>query len=198
MSKEDKNNQSHKLMNQMTVISITVMVLSAICYQVGHGGVFLTLAITFCTISYHLVMRLAVGFGTLRFVKCKLNYNGTWFAQKKFEPGLYKKLRVKQWKDKMPTYNPGTFSLAEHSLEEIIQTMCISEIGHELNVVLSFVPLSFALLWGEFPVFLITSIIGGLVDLPFVIMQRYNRPRLVRMLEKGTVRTQSKAFKISG
>lgn len=168
----------------MTAICIAAMFLFAVCYQMIRSGVFLSLAITFGTISYHLAMRLLVGFGTLIFMKGNFNYNGKWFSPKPFEPGLYRKLRVKHWKDKMPTYNPENFSMKEHSPEEIIRTMCISEIGHELNIALSFVPLSFALIWGEFPVFLITSIAGGLIDLPFVIMQRYNRPRLVRMVEK--------------
>lgn len=189
MNKEDKKNQSHKAMNSMTAISIAAMFLFIVCYQIFHSGAFLSLAITFGTISYHLVMRLLVGFGTLILKKRDLDYNGKWFSPKKVESGIYQKLGVKRWKGKMPTYNPSTFSIKEHSLEEVIQTMCISEISHELNVVLSFVPLSFALIWGEFPVFLITSIVGGLIDMPFVIMQRYNRPRLVRMLEKrkGTV-----------
>ncbi len=184
MNKDDRKSQIHKTMNNMTAVSIAAMLIFAICYRISHSGVFLSLAITFGTISYHLAMRLIVGWGTLGLIKRDLNYNGKWFSPKKFETGLYKKLRVKRWKGKMPTYNPSTFSLTEHSPEEIIRTMCISEIGHEINVIFSFVPLSFALIWGDFPVFLVTSIAGALVDIPFVIMQRYNRPRLVRMLEK--------------
>lgn len=183
MNTLDRKNQSHKIMNGITLFSAAALVIFAVLNQIADAGVFLSLAITFGTVFYHFAMRLAVGYGTMM-IKCSLNYKNCWFRQKKFEIKLYQKLKVKSWKDKMPTYNPSTFSISEHTVEEVIQTMCISEIGHELNAALSFVPLLFAVIWGEFPVFLITSIIGGMVDMPFVIMQRYNRPRLVRVLEK--------------
>ena len=44
--------------------------------------------------------------------------------------------------------------------------------------------LLFSLLWGAFPVFLITSLLAAAFDSCFAVMQRYNRPRLVRILEK--------------
>lgn len=183
-NKTDSGDSTHKTMNGITVFSVAAMAVFILLYQFQNRAVFLSLAITFGTIFYHFGMRLLVGYGTLVLIRHDLNYHNGWFSAKKFEAKLYQKLRVKRWKEKMPTYYPAAFSIRERSLEAVIQTMCISEIGHELNVVLSFVPLSFALIWGEFPVFLITSVIGALVDVPFVIMQRYNRPRLVRMLEK--------------
>ena len=145
-------------------------------------GWLLTVAISTGTTCYHFAMRLIVGAIVPQFVahpmKCR------WFQQKAFEPELYKTLRVKQWKDHMPTYNPASFSLKENSLDQIVHNCCVSEAVHEVIILFSFVPLLFTFLWGAFPVFLITSILSALFDCSFVIIQRYNRPRLVRILTK--------------
>ena len=55
---------------------------------------------------------------------------------------------------------------------------------HETIAVLSFLPLVAVYWFGNFSVFLITSVLSALIDLMFVIMQRYNRPRVVRLAEK--------------
>ncbi len=148
------------------------------------------LAITALTFFYHFAMRLAVGAVVPWLVsRCALSPGSWWFAQKPFEKGLYKRLGVKKWKDKMPTYSPEEFSLERHTLQEIVRTTCVSELVHEAIVPLSFVPLLFTIVWGTFGVFLITSLLAACGDLCFVIMQRYNRPRLVRLLARTTSNT---------
>ena len=84
----------------------------------------------------------------------------------------------------MPTYDPKVFDSKLHTWDEIAQAMCQAELVHEVIVLLSFLPLFAAIPFGAFPVFLITSLISALYDLSFVIMQRYNRPRVVRIFEK--------------
>lgn len=54
----------------------------------------------------------------------------------------------------------------------------------ELIVVLSFTSLLFAVPFGAFWVFLITAVLAALLDSTFVLLQRYNRPRMVRLMEK--------------
>lgn len=153
-------------------------------YAVWDIGLFLSLAITCGTFAYHFVMRLAVGYAIHACCRNRMNYRRRWFAQRGFEPALYKALRVKRWKAHMPTFESDFFSLNTHTVEEIVQSMCQAEVVHEVIVVLSFVPLLFSLVWGEFAVFCITSVLAALFDLLFVIMQRYNRPRLIRMMRK--------------
>lgn len=82
----------------------------------------------------------------------------------------------------MPAYSPDTFSNKKHTWDEIAQAMCQSELVHETNIVLSFAPLVASVRFGAFSVFLITSICAAVLDLMFVIMQRYNRPRIVKMI----------------
>ena len=84
----------------------------------------------------------------------------------------------------MPTYSPEAFSPRLHSWEEIVRATCQSELVHEANIALSFPPLLASLWFGAFGVFLITSLCGAAFDLSFVVMQRYNRGRIVKLASR--------------
>lgn len=162
-------------------VSLTFTVVFTMLYQLVSHDVLLTLAISSGTTAYHFWMRLIVGTVIHIIRHNRFNYHRKWFHPLPFEPKLYRALRVRQWKDKLPTYAPGTFATQTHTWDEIAQAMCQAEIVHEVIVVLSFLPL-FAVRWfGAFGVFLITSILSAGYDLLFVILQRYNRPRIVRV-----------------
>lgn len=164
--------------------SVVFMVTFALLYHRFHSALWYSLAITFGTIGYHFVMRLLVGLVYNVCMKNRADYSKPWYRQKSFEPRLYEKLRVKSWKEKMPTYESDLFNPRKHSWNEIAQAMCQAELVHETIVVLSFLPLAATYWFGSFPVFLITSALSALLDLTFVIMQRYNRPRVVHLVEK--------------
>jgi len=154
-------------------------------YYYSKIEAFEVIAITALTFAYHYLMRLAVGWIVPKLSEKNIpDPRSGWFRQKSFEKGLYKVLKVRNWKDRMPTYSPEDFSMEKHTLEEILQSTCVSELVHEVIIPLSFVPLLFSLVWGTFLVFLITSLLAAFVDMSFVIMQRYNRPRLVKLLER--------------
>ena len=113
-----------------------------------------------------------------------INYKQWWFREKKFEKRLYEILHVKEWKGKALTYNPESFSLKEHSLEEIANTMVKSEIDHWINEVISLSTLLFIIPWGKMWAFLISAIFAMIFDSQFIIIQRYNRPRIVKIIKK--------------
>ena len=48
--------------------------------------------------------------------------------------------------------------------------------------VLSFLPVFAGIKFGAYPVFIINSIVSAGMDLIFVIMQRYNRQRIMKIL----------------
>lgn len=150
-------------------------------------SVFLT-ALTF---FYHLSARLAVGFVIDR-LPIKYNYNSAYFRQKPFEAKLYKLLNVKRLKSNAPTWNPESFSAEKNSLEQIMINMCQSETVHTVNVPISFLSLLFCLLCdnplGNIWIFLITAIAAAIFDLNFVIIQRYNRERLIKIIERKNYR----------
>ena len=173
-----------KSMFSMTLIFLAGLLLSGAAYHFTQNQILYAIAITFGTIFYHFAMRLAVGYIVDAKFHNKMDYTKTWFQEKGFERNFYKKIKIKKWKKRVPTFNPEEFSLSGNSIEDIIQVTCQAEIVHEIIMVLSFVPVAFSPWFGSFGVFLTTSCGAFLVDSVFVLLQRYNRPRLMRLLKK--------------
>ena len=180
--KLDKQITMPKVMKMITVIGILVTLVTMIIYQNNNSSIFLTLAITFGTITYHFGMRLLIGWLVMILMKNKADYTKQWYQLHSWEKAFYKKIKIKRWKNKMPTYRPQDFSPKEHSWHEIAQTMCQSEVGHELIIGFSFLPIIASKWFGAFVVFVITSVISAGFDLIFVMMQRYNRDRIQRLI----------------
>ncbi len=170
-----------KTMAAVTIFLTAMLTAADLCF---HHDWILAAAISTGTTAYHFVMRLAVGYVIPKLSNYNFDYRRRWFHPQTWEPALYKKLKIRKWKGKLPTYSPGQFSLSENSLYRIIQNMCGAEIVHEVIMVLSFLPLLTVPIFGAFPVFLVTSLLAALFDSIFVMAQRYNRPRLVRIYEK--------------
>lgn len=173
-----------KKMISLAVLSLIVSFMSgAVCLYTKNRGL-LSVAVTFGTTFYHLAMRLAVG--TLVDTKYHnhMDYTKKWFQERAFEKKLYQKLNVRKWKKRLPTLNPEDFDLKNRSVEDIIQVTCQAEVVHELILPLSFVPIVFSVWFGSPGVFVITSCAAFLFDSLLVIMQRYNRPRLMRLMKR--------------
>ena len=62
---------------------------------------------------------------------------------------------------------------------------------HELIAALSLLPMAMIPVWGAPGVILLTSVAAALVDLMFAVLQRYNRPRLLRLAERMQQRQKS-------
>lgn len=170
-----------KLIWRLTALFCVLTVAFSVLSVVYGNSAVTAAAITFGTILYHFVMRLFVGAVTPK----NFRYSQPWFAERKFEKKLYKLLRVKKWKKYMPTYNPASYFVEKNTdFELLADNTCRNEVIHWVIAVLSYVPLLFSIWLGEFWVFLITSIISSAFDMIFVIMQRYNRPRLIKFLTK--------------
>lgn len=154
----------------------------AIITAITNNLICLSITITFGTILFHLVMRYLVGDLTPKCYK----YSQKYFCEKPFEKSLYKTLKVKKWKKYMPSYNPDTYPVERNAnLEDVANITCRNEVIHTVIAVLSYIPLLFTIWFGAFWVFLITSIVASLVDTSFVIMQRFNRPRLVKIINRN-------------
>lgn len=166
------------------VIFLTATIVSAVLYKITLGGVFLTLAITFGTTAYHFIMRWLVAFIYDFIMDNKADYRKRWYQVGQREKRLYEKLRVKRWKRHMPTYNPDLFDPRKRTWDQIAQTTCQAELGHETIAVLSFVPIMAGIWFGEYLVFICTSIVAAVFDLMFAVMQRYNRQRIVALLAR--------------
>ena len=184
---------------KMLIVTCVSFLISAVFYYFYTIPWCFTLAIVASTTFYHFAMRLAVGGIVNGLVKKDINYNNFWLRQKKWEGKVYKALHVHGWKDKMPTYSPDNFNLA-NGLGSVIQATCVAEIVHTIIIPLSFLPLVVAIIMhadlSDIIVFTVTGVIAGLVDLFFVIIQRYNRPRLIKALT-FLEKSKQKTFKVS-
>ncbi len=173
-----------KILYIATVVSVSLFILFYVIFMITKSDLFQILYITFMTFSYHFIMRLVVGLGLDKIFKNRFNYNAKWFKPKVFEKKLYGFLKVKKWKSHIPAWSPENFATKHHTLTEIARSMCQAEVVHEVIVVLSFIPILFTIEYGAPAVFIITSIIAAALDSVFVIVQRYNRPRIVKIINR--------------
>lgn len=176
------------------VIAIAAII-AIVCFCAYYGNIYvnkitLWTGVVSFTIMYHLWLRIIMG-NITRLLKKHIKYNDWWFVERKFEKRLYKLLRVKQWKRKALTYNPELFSLKNNSLEEIANTMSKAELDHWINEIISLSTLLFATFWGNLWFFLAVAIVAMAFDAQFIVIQRYNRPRVVKILEKVNCKTNS-------
>ena len=182
-----KLNNSGPAIFMYTVIAICLCT-ALTCFILFYGHIvdstfILGTGVVAIVIVYHFWVRIIMGNVSKLFRK-NINYKQWWFKEHKFEKGLYKLLRVKKWKDKTFTYNPGDFDLKNKSLEEIANIMSKSEVDHWINELISVCSILFALIWPNFLIALIISAICAMIfDSQFIIIQRYNRPRIVKALE---------------
>lgn len=188
-----------KTIEKMTVgfgaLTLLFFLMNAFLPWDGWFPFFVTAATTF----YHFAVRLLVGAVTRNHCRNLIRAESRWFLPRQWENRLYEALGVKQWKNRMPTYFPKDFSLKEHTPEEVVQNMCIAEVGHEINVICSFLPLLYSLcqprLRGEWYIFAITGILALGADVPFILIQRYNRPRVLRLQAAWEKRKQKEGEK---
>ena len=173
-----------KKMIAAAVISLVVLIVSAVTYALTKIRPLFSVAITFGTIFYHLAVRLVIGGVIDGKYHNHMDYTRKWFQEKPFEKKLYQALQVKKWKKWLPTFNPEDFDIKTRSVEEIIQVSCQAEVVHEVIMPFSLVPILFSIWFGSLSVFIITSCAAFLFDSIFVIMQRFNRPRLMRLLRR--------------
>ena len=171
-----------------SIIALT-LISSITCFYLYYSRIYaenwvLILGVVVFTIMYHFWVRIIMG-NVSKLFKKHINYNQKWFKERKFEKKLYKLLKVKKWKGKALTYNPEQFDLKENSLEELINTMTKSEVDHWINEIISVTTMFFGFIWKElWLAFIISAIAAMIFDGQFIVIQRYNRPRVLKILKK--------------
>lgn len=179
-----------KKMKGCALVFSILFILSLACRLILGGGVLLTLTVTLGVFAYHFGMRLLVGWTVNALFHNQMNYRAKRFAPLPFEKRLYALLRVKKWKKHIPTYDPDTFSIKDKSLEQLAMATCQAETVHLIIVFLSFLPLLLAIPFGDLPVFLLTSLFAAGVDTVFILLQRFNRPTLLRLIDRQNGRVR--------
>lgn len=169
-----------KAMKVLTAVLLIATCVSGCLYRIFPYSTLLTIAITCGTTGYHFAVRLLIG-ALFQWADPQHDPYKKWYRPRPWEKKLYQRLNVKAWKNVLPTYAPDSFSPQLHTWDEITRAMCRAELVHEVIILFSFLPLLGALWFRALPVFLITSVLAAGFDLLFVIVQRYNRPRAIRL-----------------
>lgn len=124
--------------------------------------------------------------------KARFQFDRWPFIPFSFERGgqLYVSMGVRRWKDKcldMSAIFPQLMAskklpqeINADKLELMVQETCIAEWTHMLLALLGF---GCVFLWRSAGGWVL-SLLYALGNLPYVIIQRYNRPKLVRLLKK--------------
>ncbi|MDE6519003.1 MAG: hypothetical protein K2K91_00870 [Ruminococcus sp.] len=178
-------NQSNlkKVMYTVSFVSALLTVILFVINNFVNSEIMLALAVTSLTVAYHFCIRLIIG-NIIPLFKAKINTENRYFQVSETEKNIYKKLNIKSWKSGVPTYNPDEFDIKKNSVEQLIINCCNSEIVHTANIFASYIPILFSIWFNSLPVFIITSVLASIYDLQFVALQRYNRPRLLKIAEK--------------
>jgi glycosyl-4,4'-diaponeurosporenoate acyltransferase len=158
--------------------AVAAVSLALYYFNIHKNGGVLWVGIVAFMILYHFGLRILFGEITKRF---NIDYNHPFYRQKPFEKRLYKTLKLRKWKDKVLTFDPEAYNFQNRTLEQLATTMSKSELDHWINEIISLVSIFFAILWGTFPVFLIQMIVAMLFDAQFIVVQRYNRPIVLRL-----------------
>ena len=101
---------------------------------------------------------------------------------------FYDRLHIRKWKDKVPDMSKYLRSLPRKALMDtscgrvklLVQETCVAEIVHSVLMVLA-LPVLLCEEWWATAMVLAYDLLG---NLPFIMIQRYNRPRLLRLAEK--------------
>ncbi|WP_078080492.1 hypothetical protein [Planococcus faecalis] len=117
------------------------------------------------------------------------------FKEKSFESNLYKSIRIKKWKDKLPVMNSTLKGLNNELnpayLDKMISQTYYAEFGHLIIAVLGFLCI-FVNPNEYFLMAFISAIVNFFIHIPFCLIQRYNRPRLVKV--KSRIETNSRSL----
>lgn len=119
------------------------------------------------------------------------NPDSTLFAEREWEDGgrVYNKLHISKWKSKLPDmskYINGMIakrlrgSESADDIQRLIAETCVAEAAHIALMVLS---LGMIAVWQDTGG-VICCVCYAVGNIPYIIIQRYNRPRLVRMMKR--------------
>lgn len=173
-----------KVMTRTAIFLLFAFGICLACYSATRLSILETLSITFGVSFFHFAMRLMVGYFWDWALKNHVDYTKKWFSVGDWELRIYQLMRVKKWKKFMPTFEKNYFDIKQHSLEEIVGATCQAEVVHESIVLLSFFPVFLSIWFGSCAVFVITSIAAACVDLLFIMIQRFNRFRLLKIINR--------------
>lgn len=160
--------------------ALTIVFFTLYYANVLHTDLIMWCGIVSFMILYHFGLRILFGEFTK---KLNIDYKHPFFSKKSFENKIFEILKVRKWKDKVLTFDPASYDFKNRTPKQLATTMCKSEIDHWINEAISVFSILFALLWGQLWIFLLTALLAMAFDAQFIIVQRYNRPHVIKLIE---------------
>lgn len=122
----------------------------------------------------------------------KIDYNKFPYRPYSFEQGgkVYEKIGIRHWKGKVPDMShvlsylvrkEVRFKSSASDILRQIQETCVAETTHLILILLS---LPMLLYWNSRWALLCEAAYILILNMPFIIIQRYNRPRLIALYQK--------------
>lgn len=111
---------------------------------------------------------------------------------------VYEKLNIRKWQACVPDMSrilpflmpPKNLSGSyADRLPTMIRETCVAELTH---IVVSILGLRCLWMWPGMGGFAVTAVFIILLNLPYILIQRYNRPRLIRLQKKLQARQEKK------
>lgn len=132
--------------------------------------------------------------------KCQLSPDKGWFRCFAFEKdgAVYEKLKIRKWQSRVPDMSrivpfwmPPKNLTGDYRqrLPVMIRETCVAELTH---IVVSILGLPCLGLWPGLGGILVTAVFILLFNAPYILIQRYNRPRLIRLHTKLLERENGK------
>ncbi len=196
MGKTDMKNKTFLGFVIVTILLNVAFLVSGILFWVfGYTQPYIAIFITLFMFAYHLDIRCIVGFiGSMLRRRTKIDRRIYRVSKKEYD--ILGRLKVGKWKDHFITMFKDRFVMKSEDrisrTKEILQNNINAETTHWIGFLLGFlaIPLGWLISSDEMMIYVITSILGGLIDIPPIMIQRYNRHRLQVLLERMRNREQ--------
>lgn len=180
-----KSNFKAKMIFITELLLIGFVVFYAI-FLFFRTDVLFNITVIFGVLLYHFAVRLFINWFFKSMKGRPWNHTNKWFRPRNYEKSLFKIFKVGKWRNHIPNYNPEDFDIRKKKLSKIISNSCREEIAHIIMIIASFLPVLLPLFLSGVSFWLLfwSSVLGGIIDLLFIAVQRYNRPRMVSAFHK--------------
>ena len=188
----------------ITIIDLAFLATTIYGSIMGFSHTVMVILTIFSFVGFHLTIRPVIG-QIVGYFRPKLNLNSKIMMVDPIEIEIYDAFRVKDWKEVVPAWNKTHFMLSMkdardiNKVSQVLRYNMSAEITHHINFYVSIFGTLFCLfkyMQGWWWMFGSVSLILGLVmDVPFIMIQRYNRARvypLYRKLEERALKEELK------
>ena len=188
--------EKEKFKSALVKYGIPVFIIVDLCFFVvliygsikGYSDRFIKIFVAIAFVAFHGSIRMLV-LRIMMMCRGLINPMRPWHEVDKVEAEIFESLKIKKWKDIVPAWNRTHFSLSlkdiknVEKVEQVLRFNIGAEIIHYMNFALSMFGTLFCLFkgmqewWWIFA--LVSLLLGMFADLPFAMIQRYNRYRLL-------------------